>query len=90
MNRNPKVFRIHDVRRSEEVLEALLAMPAVYIYSDTVGYECYWRPNGSGYCNRVAGVGVFTGQEAWDATKHISEGDQFIEYEEAQKFVDDD
>ena len=86
MKNDIKVIKLIDAKSDEEIREQLFAWPAVYIYSDTIGYECYWRPDGSGYSKRVAGIGVYTGEDAYRRTQHISDTDQFIEFEEAQSF----
>jgi len=87
MNRDVRVIKLSDAKKDESVRKELCDIPAVYIYSDEVGHQAYWRPGGSGYCNRVAGIGVFTGLEAWNKTNHCGD-DKYIEFEEAQTFSD--
>ena len=80
--KQPKIIKAYQVVESEEKLAELKAMPQVYIFSDEVSHQAYWREGGSGYTNRIGGnPGIFTGEDAWERTRHCAV-DKCIEYEE--------
>ena len=83
MDKLPITIKHSDAKNNPEVLEMLVQMPSVYIYSDEQCHQAYWRPNGSGYTNRIGAVGIFTGEDAWKKTKHCGD-EKHIEYEEVR------
>lgn len=76
-----KVIKHCDAKAHPNILNTLLAMPAVYIFSDEQSHQCYWRGGGNGYTNRICSAGVYTGEAAWKATSHCGP-EKYIEYEE--------
>ena len=80
--KKPVTIKLNEAKEDPKVLEQLMDLPAVYIYSDEVCHQAYWREGGSGYTNRIgANVGMWTGQEAWEKTMHCGQ-EKFIEFEE--------
>jgi len=80
--RTPIIITLNQAKKDPKKLTKLKAMPAVYIYSDEMCHQAYWRVGCSGYTNRIGGnIGIFTGEEAYNKTRHNGEA-KFIEFEE--------
>lgn len=75
----PKLYLLSALQRPNgERLRAKLAGARVRIWSSEHG--AWWRPARSGYCTEVAGAGIYTFEDAWDATKHCSREKQIAFY----------